>query len=66
MVIDSDYRGEGIVALHNDTEATQTIEPRERIAQFILMPYIEMEFTEFENLSDTERGSAGFGSTGTK
>lgn len=65
-VIDSDYRGEVIVALHNDTEATQAIEPHERIAQFILMPYIEMEFTEFENLSNTERGDGGFGSTGTK
>jgi dUTP pyrophosphatase len=66
MIIDSDYRGEVIVALHNDTEATQTIEPHERIAQFVLMPYIEMEFTEFESLSNTERGSAGFGSTGAK
>ena len=65
-VVDSDYRGEVIVALHNDTEATQTNEPHERIAQFVLMPYIEMEFTEFESLSDTERGDGGFGSTGTK
>lgn len=65
-VVDSDYRGPVIVALHNDTEATQTIDPHERIAQFILMPYIEMEFTEFENLTDTERGDGGFGSTGTK
>ena len=65
-VIDPDYRGEVIVALHNDTEATQTIEPHERIAQFILMPYIEMEFTEFENLTETGRGDGGFGSTGTK
>ena len=65
-VVDSDYRGPVIVALHNDTEITQTIDPHERIAQFILMPYIEMEFTEFENLTDTERGEGGFGSTGTK
>lgn len=65
-VVDADYRGEIIVALHNDTEATQTIEPHERIAQFILMQCFEMEFTEFENLTDTERGDGGFGSTGTK
>ena len=64
MIIDSDYRGEVIVALHNDTEATQTIDAHERIAQFILMPYIEMEFTEFENLSDTNRGDGGFGASG--
>ena len=66
MVIDSDYRGQVIVALHNDTEMTQTIEPKERIAQLVLLPYYSMEFTEFENLSETERGEHGFGSTGDK
>lgn len=65
-VIDSDYRGPVIVALHNDTEMTQTIEPKERIAQLVLLPYCSMEFTEFENLSDTERNDGGFGSTGDK
>ena len=65
-VIDSDYRGPVIVALHNDTEMTQTIEPEERIAQLVLLPYCSMEFTECENLSDTERNDGGFGSTGNK
>ncbi len=60
---DSDYRGEYIVALHNDTEQEQVIEPGERIAQLVLMPYIEMLFEEGE-LSDTDRGAGGFGSTG--
>lgn len=65
-VCDSDYRGEYIVALHNDSESTQMVEPGERIAQMVLMPFVSMEFTEFENLSETERGSGGFGSTGSK
>lgn len=63
-VCDSDYRGEYIVALHNDTNEEKTIEAGERIAQMILMPYVKMEFTEVEELSDTERGECGFGSTG--
>lgn len=63
-ICDADYRGEYIVALHNDTDQVQTIEPKERIAQVILLPFIEMEFTEFENLSETERGSGGFGASG--
>ena len=64
MVCDSDYRGEYQVAIHNDTDEPQTITPNERIAQMVLLPFIPMEFTEFENLSETERGSGGFGSTG--
>lgn len=63
---DSDYRGEYIVALHNDTGVPQTIEPYERIAQLIVMPYLPVEFTEVEELTDTVRGSGGFGSTGVK
>lgn len=63
-VCDSDYRGEYIVALHNDTEEDKTIEAGERIAQMVLMPYVKMEFAEVEELSDTERGEGGFGSTG--
>lgn len=66
MVCDSDYRGEYIVALHNDTDEEQVINPGERIAQLILMPYISMEFEEVEELSDTNRGEGGFGSTGEK
>lgn len=65
-VCDSDYRGEYIVALHNDTNEAQIIEPQERIAQMILLPFVEMSFNEVEKLSDTERGEGGFGSSGTK
>jgi dUTP pyrophosphatase len=63
-VIDSDYRGEIIVALHNDTEHIQLIEPGERIAQLVVMPYLRIEFEEADNLSETQRGFGGFGSTG--
>ena len=65
-VCDSDYRGEYIVALHNDTNKVQVIEPQERIAQMILLPYIEMQFNEVDNLSETNRGEGGFGSSGEK
>lgn len=64
-ICDSDYRGEYIVALHNDSDLDKTIHPGDRIAQLILMPYIEMSFTESDELSDTARGTGGFGSTGT-
>lgn len=63
-VCDEDYRGEYIVALHNDTDELMSIEPYERIAQLIVMPYLSVEFNEVSELSDTERGSGGFGSTG--
>lgn len=63
-VVDSDYRGEMIVALHNHSNLPQTIEPMERVAQLIILPYIPAEFEEVEKLSDTERGTGGFGSTG--
>ena len=63
-VCDSDYRGEYIVAIHNDTDKEQTITAGDRIAQMILMPYIPMIFKEVDKLTDTERGSGGFGSTG--
>lgn len=65
-VIDSDYRGELRVALHNHTKYVQTIEPFERVAQFVIMPYVAAQFEEAEELSDTVRGEGGFGSTGTK
>ena len=55
-----------IVALHNDTDEVVGIEPRERIAQLVLLPYVDLEFFETDDLSDTERGLGGFGSTGTK
>ena len=63
-VCDSDYRGEYIVAVHNDTDEEKIIEPNERIAQMVLMPYIPMMFEEVESLDETERGEGGFGSTG--
>lgn len=65
-VIDSDYRGEVMVALHNHGEKAQTVEHGERIAQLVVAPYLKAEFVEVESLSDTERGAGGFGSTGTK
>ena len=65
-VCDADYRGEYIVALHNDTSIPQIIKPQERIAQMILLPYISMEFNEVEMLSETVRGNGGFGSSGTR
>lgn len=63
-VVDSDYRGELIVALHNDSNEYRIVEPGERIAQFIVQPYVNVEFEEVETLDDTDRGSGGFGSTG--
>ena len=65
-VCDSDYRGEYIVALHNDTDEIMTIKPQEKIAQMILLPFLFMEFEEVVELSDTKRGEGGFGSIGEK
>ena len=65
-VCDSDYRGNYIVALHNDSEKTRTVEPGERIAQMVVTPYLSVSFEEVDELSGTERGAGGFGSTGTK
>lgn len=65
-VCDSDYRGEYIVALHNDSDQMRSIAPGERIAQLVLMPFLHVEFVEAEELDETERGAGGFGSTGTK
>lgn len=63
-VCDSDYRGEYIVALHNDSNHPRIVMPGERIAQLVLLPYIPMIFNEVNELSDTKRGEGGFGSTG--
>ena len=63
-VIDSDYRGELMVPLHNHSSEIQEIQNGERIAQIIFMPYLKAEFFEEETLSDTVRGMGGFGSTG--
>ena len=63
-VIDSDYRGEIMVALYNQSELPQKIEPGERIAQLVIVPYLRGVFNEVDELSDTTRGAGGFGSTG--
>ncbi len=65
-VIDSDYRGEVMVALHNHGSAPQTIENGERVAQMVFVPYYAAEFELKEELSETLRGEGGFGSTGWK
>ena len=65
-VVDSDYRGELMVALHNHSNVTQTIQSGERIAQLVITPFLKAEFYESESLSETVRGVGGFGSTGTK
>ena len=63
---DEDYRGEYIVALHNDTGKVQVIEHGDRIAQVVFVPYTQAKFEVVDNLSDTNRGEGGFGSTGGK
>lgn len=65
-VIDSDYRGQVMVSLHNHTEQPQTVEPGERVAQMVFAPVYQAQFCETDALQDTERGTGGFGSTGTK
>ena len=65
-VVDSDYRGEVMVALHNHSNEVQSIEPKERIAQLVVAPFLKVEFEEVEKLNDTVRGEGGFGHTGTK
>ena len=64
-VVDSDYRGEVIVALHNDSNEARQVQPDERIAQLVLMPYGVVDcFEVVDDLEDTDRGAGGFGSTG--
>lgn len=65
-VIDADYRGEVMVALHNHSNVVANIEPQERIAQLVITPYLTAHFEEMQELSDTVRGAGGFGSTGNK
>ena len=65
-VVDSDYRGEWMVALHNHSGEPQVVEPGERIAQMVIVPYLTARFEEVGELSDTVRGTGGFGSTGTR
>lgn len=65
-VVDCDYRGEIIVSLHNHSLEAQTIEQGERVAQIVFAPYCAADFEQVSSLSDTSRGSGGFGSTGAK
>lgn len=63
-VVDSDYRGEIRVALHNDSETDRYIFRGQKIAQMVVVPFLSVEFEEVEELNDTVRGTGGFGSTG--
>ena len=63
-VCDIDYTGEYIVPLHNDTNIPQTVEPNERIAQLVFIPYITDTWQEVDKLKETKRGDGGFGSSG--
>lgn len=63
-VVDADYRGEIMVALHNHSQKEAVIENGERIAQLVITPFLTAEFIETESLDETERGEGGFGSTG--
>ncbi len=63
-VCDSDYRGEYTVALHNDSEEPREIQNGDRIAQLVVIPCLDLEFEEVDELDATGRGAGGFGSTG--
>jgi len=64
-VVDADYRGEVMVALHNHSPQAQEVAPGERIAQLVIAPFLAVNYEEAEELDDTVRGAGGFGSTGT-
>lgn len=63
-VVDADYRGEIMVALHNHGTVLQTLDAGERVAQMVIAPFLAVEFTETDTLDDTLRATGGFGSTG--
>ncbi|BBF45364.1 deoxyuridine 5'-triphosphate nucleotidohydrolase [Lachnospiraceae bacterium KM106-2] len=65
-VVDADYRGEIMVALHNHSKEAVTVEAGERIAQMVIAPFLAVDYNEVEELTDTVRGEGGFGSTGRK
>ena len=65
-VVDSDYRGEIMVSLHNHSLETQSISDGERIAQMVITPFLRVDYAEVDELSDTVLGAGGFGSTGKK
>lgn len=63
-VIDEPYRGQWMIPLHNDSEETRIVHHGDRICQFMLLPYFDTTLTEVDNLSETDRGEGGFGSSG--
>jgi dUTP pyrophosphatase len=65
-VVDADYRGEIMVALHNHSAIEQRVAPKERIAQLVVTPFLKVDFEEADELCETVRGTGGFGSTGTR
>ena len=65
-VVDADYRGEVMVALHNHGLVSQTVEAGERVAQMIIAPFVAVNYVFADELDDTVRGEGGFGSTGRK
>ena len=65
-VVDADYRGEVMVALHNHSDIDATVDAGERVAQLVVTPFLKVEYQLAEELSDTVRGAGGFGSTGRK
>ena len=63
-VVDEDYRGSIIVALHNDSAEVKTVQPGDRIAQLVIMPYMTVDFNEVKELNETNRADKGFGASG--
>lgn len=63
-ILDEDYRGEVFIALHNHSSERQAVNHGDRIAQLILLPYLNVDFVESDKLDETERGEGGFGSSG--
>jgi dUTP pyrophosphatase len=63
-VVDSDYRGEVKVALHNDSDVARYVEVGQKVAQMVIIPFLTVDFEEVGELNNTERGVGGFGSTG--
>ena len=65
-VVDADYRGEIMVALHNHSDEPVTVEPKERVAQMVIAPFLAVDYQVVDELTDTVLGEGGFGSTGRK
>ena len=63
-VVDSDYRGEFLIFLYNQSQEPQTVAPGERVAQLVIVPVRQAHFEEVDTLEETQRGQGGFGSTG--